>query len=57
MIKIYFVFILLISLIFSIFNAGFEKRHDGTSVLDEKSVKQSIETVTFLNFISKLFLF
>lgn len=56
MTKIYFIFILFISLIFSIYNAGFEKRHNNISVLDEKKVKQSIETVSFLNFISKLFM-
>lgn len=44
MTQIYFIFILVILLAFSIFNAAFEKRHDDKSVLEEKKVKSAIDT-------------
>ena len=49
MTKIYFIFVLTILLIFSVYNAGFEKHHDNKSVLDERQVKNTFEKATTID--------
>lgn len=55
MTQIYLIFILIMMLSFSLFNAGFEKKHNNKSVLQEKKVKNTIETVTLIDGIMRTF--
>jgi hypothetical protein len=55
MTQIFFIFILIICLIFSIYNAGFEKKHDGKSILQEKKVKETVKKVTFVDELYRIF--
>lgn len=54
MTQIYFVFILILLLSFSIFNAGFEKRHEDKSILQEQKVKNTIQTATMVDGIARV---
>jgi len=49
MTRIFFIFFLIICLIFSISNAGFEKKHGGKSILEEKKVKETLKKATFID--------
>lgn len=51
---IFFIFILIICLIFSIYNAGFEKKHGGKSVLEEDKVKNTIKKATSIDELYRL---
>jgi hypothetical protein len=48
-------------LVFSKFNAGYEKKHGGKSLLEEKNVKKTIDDFSFIDaftrFFSDLFIF
>lgn len=54
MTRTYFVFILILILAFSVFNAGFEKRHDNKSILEEKKVKNTLRTATMIDEVARL---
>jgi len=59
--QINFIFIILLLLIFSKFNSGYEKKHDGKSVLGEKNVKKTIDDFSLIDaitrFVSDMFIF
>lgn len=59
--QINFIFILSLLIIFLKFNAGYEKKHDGDSVLEEKNVKKTIDDFTLIDaitrFVSDTFVF
>ena len=55
MTQIYFIFILTLCLIFSIYNAGFEKKHGGKSILQENKVKETVKKVTFIDELYRIF--
>jgi hypothetical protein len=59
--QIKFIFILIILMIFFKFNAGYEKHHDGESVLEKKGVKKTLDvfslTDAIIRFVSNLFIF
>lgn len=61
MIQTYFIFIMILILIFSKYNAGYEKRHHGDSILQEKKVKKTIDNLSLVDgitrIISDLFIF
>ncbi len=54
MTRTYFVFILILILLFSVLNAGFEKRHNDKSIFEEKKVKNTIRTATMIDEIARL---
>lgn len=59
--KIQFIFIIILLLAFAKFNSGWEKKHDGDSVLDEKKVKKTIDifslTDAITRFVTDMFIF
>ena len=59
--QINFIFIIILLLIFTKFNAGYEKKHDGKSVLEEKKVKKTIDDFSLIDaitrFVSDMFIF
>ena len=54
-IQTYFILILIILLVFSIFNTHFEKTHEDKSVFDEKKVKNTIKNATMIDGIIRIF--
>lgn len=44
-----FVFILILFITFSIFNAGYEKKHNNQSILEEKKVKKTIDDFSLID--------
>ncbi len=52
--QIIFIFILILVLSFSIFNAGFEKTHNNESVLQQEKIKKTVEEATFIDGIMRL---
>ena len=55
MTQIFFIFILIICMIFSIYNAGFEKKHGGKSVLQEGKVRETVKKATFIDELYRIF--
>lgn len=59
--QINFIFIIILLLIFTKFNTGYEKKHDGKSVLEEKNVKKTIDDFSLIDaitrFVSDMFIF
>jgi hypothetical protein len=51
----FFIFILILVLGFSVFNAGYEKRHNDESVLKQEKVKKTIENATIIDGIVRIF--
>ncbi len=58
--QIKFLFIIILILIFCKYNAGYEKKHGGESILEEKKVKKTIDDFSlidaFTRFISDIFI-
>lgn len=54
MTQLYFIFMLILLLSFSIFNARFEKKHDNKSIFDEQKVKNTIQTATMVDGIARV---
>lgn len=48
-----FVFIMILLIVFLELNAGYEKKHDDKSILDESKVKKTIHTFSLLDIISR----
>lgn len=59
--QINFIFIIILLLIFIKFNVGYEKKHNGKSILEEKNVKKTIEDFSLIDaitrFVSDILLF
>ena len=51
--QINFIFIILLLLVFTKFNTGYEKKHDGKSVLEEKNVKKTIDDFSLIDAITR----
>ena len=51
--QIKFIFIIVLLLAFAKFNAGYEKKHEGKSVLEEKNVKTTIDDFSFIDALSR----
>ena len=49
-----FVFIMILLIVFLKFNAGYEKKHDNKSILDETKVKNTLHAFSLLDIISRL---
>lgn len=59
--QIEFIFILVLLLMFIIFNINYKKKHDNKSILQEKKVKDTIDDFTLIDaitrFVSDVFIF
>ena len=51
--QINFIFIIILLLIFIKFNVGYEKKHNGKSILEEKNVKKTIEDFSLIDAIKR----
>lgn len=51
--QINFIFIIILLLIFIKFNVGYEKKHNGKSILEEKNVKKTIEDFSLIDAITR----
>jgi hypothetical protein len=49
-----FVFIMILLIVFIKFNAGYKKKHNDKSILDETKVKKTLHTFSLLDIISRL---
>ena len=54
MTQIFFIFILIISLVFSICSMDWSKKHGGESILQEKKVKETIKKATSIDELYRL---
>lgn len=48
-----FVFIMILIIVFFKFNVGYEKKHDGESILNESRVKKSLHTFSSIDLITR----
>lgn len=49
-----FIFIMILIIVFIKFNAGYEKKHNDKSILDETKVKKTLHTFSLLDIMSRL---
>jgi len=47
--QIKFLLIIILIIIFAKFNAGYEKKHNGESILEEKNVKKTIDDFSLID--------
>lgn len=52
--KYQFIFILILIIVLAKINAGFEKKHNGNSVFEEKKVKKDIGDLSLIDEISRI---